>query len=168
MLGHQEPTTPQGRVEAELARVVDRLRSMSLARLAAPLPPYDSRADAAREIAQRLADAAADLAGDVRRPVPRLGDQVVGDQVAVTGHDLLDAARRASADAVGDEGASAERAGGEPGGDPPAAARVAGGEPVVEALAVEPVAAEPVGPARDVDAILTAVADDLRALRLTL
>lgn len=100
VLGHVEPTAPRERVEVELARVVDRLRSMSLARLAAPLPPYDSRADAAHDLAQRLADAAAALAGQPCRPLPRLGDQVVGDQVAVTGHDLLAAGDAAGAGTV--------------------------------------------------------------------
>lgn len=100
VLGHVEPTAPRERVEVELARVVDRLRSMSLARLAAPLPPYDSRADAAHALAQRLADAAAAVAGQPSRPLPRLGDPVVGDQVAVTGHDLL-AATAAAAAAAG-------------------------------------------------------------------
>lgn len=73
----------------ELDRVVDRLRSMPLARLAAPWPPYASRAAGARALAQRLADRAADLAGWPRHPVPDVGDAAVGDQVAVTGRDLL-------------------------------------------------------------------------------
>ncbi|MBB5786077.1 hypothetical protein [Jiangella mangrovi] len=42
-------------------------------------------------LAQALADAAADARGEPRRPVPRLGDHALPDQVAVTGRDLLDA-----------------------------------------------------------------------------
>ena len=73
----------------ELGRVVDRLRSMPLTRLAAPWGDYPSRAAGARALAQRLADRAADLAGLPHRLVPDVGDAAVGDQVAVTGRDLL-------------------------------------------------------------------------------
>lgn len=62
---------------------------MPLTRLAAPWPPYASRAEGARALAQRLADRAADLGGWPRRVVPDAGDAAVGDQVAVTGDDLL-------------------------------------------------------------------------------
>lgn len=89
MLGVQEPTDPVERLALEVRRVADRLRSLSLTRLAAPLPPYASRADAGHALAQRLADAAAGLEGHPRRAVPRLGDESVGDQVAVTGADLV-------------------------------------------------------------------------------
>lgn len=75
--------------EVELNRVVDRLRSMSLVRLAAELPPYPSRADAARELIDHFAAVCADLEGNDHRTVPRLGDQSVGDQLAVVGADLL-------------------------------------------------------------------------------
>ncbi len=77
-------------------RLADRLRSLSDVRLARPLPPYASRAEAAHALAQRLADAAARLEGLPVRPVPRLHDLAVGDQVAVTGHDLVSAARAAA------------------------------------------------------------------------
>ena len=73
----------------ELGRVVDRLRSMPLTRLAAPWGEYPSRAAGARALAQRLADRAADLAGLPHRLVPEGGDAAVGDQVAVTGRELL-------------------------------------------------------------------------------
>jgi hypothetical protein len=76
-------------VYVELRRVVDRLRSMPLTRLAAPWGDYPSRAVGARALAQRLADRAADLSGLPRRRVPDVGDAAVGDQVAVTGRDLL-------------------------------------------------------------------------------
>ena len=68
--------------EIELDRVVERLRSMPLTRIA-------SHASAARSLAQELADRCASLNGDVRREVPDVGDIAVGDQVAVTGRDLL-------------------------------------------------------------------------------
>ncbi len=76
-------------VRTEAARVVDRLRTMPLTRLAAPWPPHPSRAAGARALAQRLADRAADLTGGPRRDVPDVGDAAVGDQVAVTLADLL-------------------------------------------------------------------------------
>ncbi|MBM3685636.1 MAG: hypothetical protein FJW85_01345 [Actinobacteria bacterium] len=66
----------------ELRRVVDRLRSMPLTRLGL-------HAVAARVLAQDLADRGADLAGHQRYVVPDVGDAAVGDQVAVTGRDLL-------------------------------------------------------------------------------
>jgi len=97
------------RLEAELARTADRLRGLGLARLAASFEPEPSRADAARGVAQRLADLAAGLAGEPTRTVPRLGDHAVGDQVAVCGRDLVDAARAHPSDAADralDEGAA--------------------------------------------------------------
>lgn len=83
---------------ADVRRVADRLRSLSQARLAAALPPHPSRAAAARAVAQVLADAAQGIeertaAGEPTwRVVPELSDFAVGDQLAVTGHDLLAAA----------------------------------------------------------------------------
>jgi len=60
------------------------------------MPPYRSRAQAARGAAQAMANAAAALefaavsdGGFPWRPLPELPDFAVGDQVAVTGHDLL-------------------------------------------------------------------------------
>jgi hypothetical protein len=73
----------------ELGRVVDRLRSMPLTRLAAPWGDYPSRAVGARALAQRLADRAADVSGTPHRSVPDVGDAAVGDQVAVTGREVL-------------------------------------------------------------------------------
>jgi hypothetical protein len=88
---------------ADVRRVADRLRTLSAARLAGPpappedgMPPYRSRAQAARGAAQAMADAAAALefaavsvGGCQWRRLPELPDFAVGDQVAVTGHDLL-------------------------------------------------------------------------------
>jgi hypothetical protein len=96
----------------DIERVSDRLRGLSDARLAAVAPPYASRAAAARATAQVLADAAAGLeatdmpaghgAGSADVPVwrelPELIDLSAGDQVAVTGHDLLAAAKSAAPD----------------------------------------------------------------------
>jgi hypothetical protein len=69
--------------DVELERVVERLRTMPLTRLA-------QHASSARDLAQELADRAADIAGTQRHVVPDVGDAAVGDQVAVTGRDLLD------------------------------------------------------------------------------
>lgn len=76
-------------VRVELARVVDRLRSIPLDRLSRPWGGHSSLAAGARALAQRLADQAADIGGWSRREVPDVGDAAVGDQVAVTGRDLL-------------------------------------------------------------------------------
>ena len=88
------------RLEADLGRTADRLRGLGLTRLAASFEPEPTRADAARGVAQRLADLAAGLAGEPTRTVPRLGDHAVGDQVAVCGRDLVDAARAHPSDSA--------------------------------------------------------------------
>jgi hypothetical protein len=84
--------TPGEAYAAQLERTVDRLRSLAITRLSAAFEPEPSRADAARRLAQRLADMAADLDGGRQRSLPRLADPAVGDQLAVCGRDLLDAA----------------------------------------------------------------------------
>jgi hypothetical protein len=108
----QSPARPdQSAWDARLAalardvdRVADRLRGLSQARLAAAAPPHASRAAAARTTAQTLADAAAGLEarGEPSSPpwrtVPELSEFAAGDQVAVTGHDLVSAAERAAPD----------------------------------------------------------------------
>lgn len=100
-------------LEADVRRVSDRLRSLSGARLAAPPaapappdpdgPPYPSRAQAGRAAANALAAAAQALEAAAegvpqvrhdRRDLPTLSDFAVGDQVAVTGKDLLAAMQR--------------------------------------------------------------------------
>jgi hypothetical protein len=96
---------------ADVRRVADRLRTLSAARLAGPpappedrMPPYRTRAQAARGAAQAMADAASALesaavGGWVEgRPLPELADFAVGEQVAVTGHDLLAALTLVSPD----------------------------------------------------------------------
>ena len=106
----------------EVDRIADRLRGLSQARLAEPVPGHASRADAARSTAQALADAAARIeferapdrhaapgpgnTASQLRALPTLTEFAAGDQVAVTGHDLiaaldgLPAGSRAERDAV--------------------------------------------------------------------
>jgi hypothetical protein len=92
-----EPAGLPERLAWEIARVSDRLRTLPLTRLSAPFPPYESRAAAAHALAQRLATAAQGIeardspAPPAWREVPRLADHAAGDQVAVTGRELLDA-----------------------------------------------------------------------------
>ena len=78
-----------------LARVVSALRTMPAGKLAGRLPgPTPTRADAGRLLARALAVATQgiDAAGEPRapswRPLPEVGDLVVGDQVNVLAHDL--------------------------------------------------------------------------------
>jgi hypothetical protein len=94
----QDPAQPPGRgaepvepaeLTRQVERAVDRLRSLGPARLAASTASGATVADEAHRLAQRLADLAADCEGRLRRPVPRLADTAVADQVAVTGADLL-------------------------------------------------------------------------------
>jgi hypothetical protein len=73
----------------ELDRVVDRLRTLPLTRLAAPWDSYPSLAAGARALAQALTDRCVKLSGVHHCVVPDVGDAAVGDQVAVTGRDLL-------------------------------------------------------------------------------
>jgi len=83
---------------ADVRRVADRLRTLSMGQLSASVPPYESRAAAGRAAAMALADAAQGFehAGDPREPswraLPELSAFAAGDMVAVTGHDLLAAA----------------------------------------------------------------------------
>ena len=73
----------------ELSRVVDRLRTLPLARLARSWADFPSLASGARALSQEFADRGADAAGIERHVVPDVGDAAVGDQVAVTGRDYL-------------------------------------------------------------------------------
>lgn len=89
------------RLILEATRTCDRLRSLSLVRLAASLPDGRSRARAAFDLAQDLADAAAELAGHPRRVLPDLADPAAGDVLAVCAQDLAEevADRRGDASA---------------------------------------------------------------------
>ena len=74
----------------ESASLVQRLRLWTPQRWAAQHPPYGTRADVARHLAQAFADAAAALEGQPRRALPRLDSDLGGpDQLAVTTDDLV-------------------------------------------------------------------------------
>lgn len=96
MIGNQ-PAEPKDRLDWEIRTVAERLRALSPARLRAPLPPYPSREQAGRMLAQRLADAAAGVAAGtsddppVWREMPEIEVFAVGEQVAVAGNDLVHA-----------------------------------------------------------------------------
>ena len=89
------PGAVRAQIEADVRRVAERLRTLSEAQLAAEAPPYPSRAAGGRAVAQVLAGAAQAIeeresgAQPHWRAVPVVSDFAVGDQVAVTGHDLL-------------------------------------------------------------------------------
>jgi hypothetical protein len=89
------PGAVRAEIEADVRRVAERLRTLSEAQLAAVAPPYSSRAAGGRTVVQTLADAAQALeerdsgAEPHWRDVPALPDLSVGDQVALTGNDLL-------------------------------------------------------------------------------
>jgi hypothetical protein len=82
---------PVEELAKDVRRVADRLRSLTGPRLGADCPPYGTVADAGRAAASALAEAGLVLTGRAPRSLPRLGDFAVGDQVAVTGQELLDA-----------------------------------------------------------------------------
>lgn len=90
--------TPVATLATELGRLADRLRSLSDVRLLQPFPPAGTRASAALDLAQRLADAGGGVQAreaaepPPRRVVPDVGVFALGDQVAVTGADLVTAA----------------------------------------------------------------------------
>ncbi len=96
VIGNPQPTDPRDRLAWEIETVADRLRNLSQARLSAPFPPYASRASAGRHLAQELADAARSVAiaagggAPVVRTIPETCAFAVGEQVAVTGHDLIE------------------------------------------------------------------------------
>jgi hypothetical protein len=83
------PEDPE-RLVLEASRTCDRLRSMSLVRLAAPLPDGRSRARAAFDLAQDLADASFVLAGRPVQGLPDLADPAAGDVLAVCAQDLAE------------------------------------------------------------------------------
>jgi hypothetical protein len=92
------PEDPE-RLLLEATRTCDRLRSLSLVRLAALLPDGRSRARAAFDLAQELADASFALAGGPGRTLPELADVAAGDVLAVCAQDLAEevAERRSAA-----------------------------------------------------------------------
>lgn len=81
---------PEDVLAKELAVLVQRLRTWTPARWSAACPPWGTRADAVRHLAQWCADRAADGEGTPRRVLPVLSpDLLVVDQLAVAGDDLL-------------------------------------------------------------------------------
>ena len=89
------PGAVRAEIGADVRRVAERLRTLSEAQLAAAAPPWPSRAAGGRAVAQLLAEAAQAIEDRAsggqprRREFPVGSDFAVGDQVAVTGHDLL-------------------------------------------------------------------------------
>lgn len=89
-----QPTDPRAVIARETERVVDRLRQLSVERLAQPATPWHSRFEAAYAVATALADAAQDIEErdgppPVRRTLPRLSAHAAGHLLAVTAADLL-------------------------------------------------------------------------------
>lgn len=97
----------------QVGRTADHLRRLPESRLRRRVAPGDATvADEAHAVAQWLADSAAtvDPAGrpPLGHPVSRLSDLAVGDQVAVTGQELVEALSgmaQADADPVAAEAA---------------------------------------------------------------
>ena len=88
---------PSALLRRESRSLVQRLRLWTPARFAAAAGAHGSRGDLVHHLAQRLADQAADAEGQPRRPLPRLEDLALPDQLAVTADDL---SRTAGADAA--------------------------------------------------------------------
>lgn len=110
-----QPTEPRALLAWEIDTVADRYRGLSRARLSGALPrpvafppseagraaqvpangSHVSRAAAGHRLAEILADAATGVAGraaemaPASRPVPIIDVFALGEQIAVTGHDLV-------------------------------------------------------------------------------
>ena len=117
---------PEDRLAWEIRAVAERLRQLSPARLRTPLPSYPSREQAGRVLAQRLADAAAGVvARDSDQPpewreVPEIEVFAVGEQVAVTGNDLVgELAALPAGDAATGDAATGDSEAGEAAGQVP-------------------------------------------------
>jgi hypothetical protein len=101
-------TVDTGTLARDIDRLADRFRHLGESRLRAAAGGRPSRAAAGRELAQRLADLAAAVeappgTAPVARRVPDDGPFAVGDQIAVTGHDLLAALAARPGDGRGHE-----------------------------------------------------------------
>ncbi|RKE20871.1 hypothetical protein [Streptomyces sp. TLI_171] len=90
MSEHNRVTPAQ--LGAAVDKLADRFRAMPQSRLLGTVEGHPSRAAAALALAGRLAAAARTLEGLPALPVPDSGAFAVGDQIAVTGHDLALAA----------------------------------------------------------------------------
>jgi hypothetical protein len=83
---------------SEIARVAEAYRRMPHSKFTLQLEPWGSRAQAGYWLAEQFArlaqriEAWPEPAPD-RRPLPRLGDFALGDQIAVTGRELIEAYR---------------------------------------------------------------------------
>jgi hypothetical protein len=112
--------------------LADRFRAMPQSRLLGAVPGHPSRAAAGLALARELAERTERLvAGEraVRRELPDAGAFAVGDQIAVTGHDLA----AALAERFDPEGLDPERQG--PGDDEAAAELLAEAVAAVGAVA---------------------------------
>jgi hypothetical protein len=76
----------------DLKRETDRLIAQ-VGHWEAPRWAIGGRADRVHDLVQRLADRAADAEGEPRRPVPRLADPALPDQLRVVVADLRAAAQ---------------------------------------------------------------------------
>ncbi|WP_431680120.1 hypothetical protein [Kitasatospora sp. KL5] len=91
-MSEAHPPSAAALVEA-VDRLADRFRSMSQSRLLGAVPGHPSRAGAALALVRTLASTALELEGEPPREVPDAGAFAVGDQLSVTGHDLVIAAQ---------------------------------------------------------------------------
>jgi hypothetical protein len=76
-------------LRTSLTRLDRQLAPWSAARYAAVLPSGLTAGATVHALAQTLADLAAAAEGQPLRPVPRIGDPALRDQLAVLAHDLL-------------------------------------------------------------------------------
>jgi hypothetical protein len=98
LLGAQPPEDDPARLALEASRTTDRLRTLSLVRLATALPDGRTRAQSAFLLAQQLVDRVSELTGAAPRALPPLPDRAAGDVLAVCVHDLVEVLRSGSAD----------------------------------------------------------------------
>jgi hypothetical protein len=93
--------------ETAVQRLIGQVGHWEAARWSAPATGGGSRGEVVFALVQRLADLAADAEQRRRRPVPRLADPVLPDQLRVMADDLLvsaapeDALARATDDVTG-------------------------------------------------------------------
>jgi hypothetical protein len=79
-------------LRTSLTRLDRQLAPWSAARYAVELPSGLTAGATVHALAQTLADLAAAAEGQPLRPVPRIGDPALRDQLTVLAHDLLAAA----------------------------------------------------------------------------
>jgi hypothetical protein len=99
-----------GEFETAVQRLITQVGHWETGRWGAPASAGGStRAEAVRALVQRLADHGADAEQRRRRPVPRLADTVLPDQLRVLADDLLAAAPPAEVLDTATEAVSATR-----------------------------------------------------------